>query len=62
MQFLLTRGLQPELIPAMFESIYTVCCSQVKVPGQGEMLYEMLIMEIDQCNTSGKKEMGSCTM
>ena len=56
-RFLLTRGSQPELIPATFESIYTACCSQVKVPGQGEMLYEMLVMEIDQCNARLLREL-----
>lgn len=49
-QFLLTRGSQTEMLPGTFECIYTTCCAQVRVPGQGEMLYEMLVMEIDQCN------------
>lgn len=38
------------MLPASFESIYTTCCSQVRIPGQGDKLYEMLVMEIDQCN------------
>jgi cullin-4 len=49
-RLLLTRGSQSEMLPASFESIYTTCCSQVRIPGQGEKLYEMLVMEIDQCN------------
>lgn len=38
------------MLPATFETIYTACRSQVRIPGQGEMLYEMLVMEIDQCS------------
>lgn len=49
-RFLLIRGSQSELLPETFESIYIACCLQVRVPGQGEKLYEMLVMEIDQCN------------
>ena len=49
-RLLLTRGSQSEMLPASFESIYTTCCSQVRIPGQGDKLYEMLVMEIDQCN------------
>ncbi|KAF8139806.1 Cullin-4B [Boletus edulis] len=48
---LLTKGSQSEMLPATFESIYTTCCSQVRIPGQGEKLYDMLVMEIDYCNT-----------
>lgn len=38
------------MLQGTFESIYSACRSQVRVPGQGEKLYEMLVMEIDQCN------------
>lgn len=49
-RLLLTRGSKSELLSATFESIYTACCSQVRIPGQGEKLYDMLVREIDQCN------------
>lgn len=38
------------MLSATFESIYTACRSQVRIPGQGEKLYEILTMEIDQSN------------
>lgn len=45
------------MLPASFESIYTTCCSQVRILGQGEKLYEMLVMEIDQCNLHLRREL-----
>lgn len=54
---LLTRGFQTELLPATFECMYITCCSQVRVPGQGEKLYGMLVIEIEQCNTSLRREL-----
>ncbi|KAI9566965.1 Cullin family-domain-containing protein [Boletus coccyginus] len=56
-RLLLTRGSQSEMLPASFESIYTTCCSQVCIPGQGEKLYEMLVMETDQCNLHLRREL-----
>lgn len=50
MQRLLRRDSQIELLPETFESIYIACCSLVRAPGQGNMLYEMLVEEIDKCN------------
>ena len=56
-RFLLTRGSQTEMLPGTFEGVYTACCSLVRVPGQGEKLYEMLVMEIDQCNVRLLREL-----
>lgn len=56
-RYLLTKGSQSEMLPATFECIYITCCSQVRIPGQGEKLYEMLVMEVDQCASRLSREL-----
>ncbi|KIJ58771.1 hypothetical protein HYDPIDRAFT_141311 [Hydnomerulius pinastri MD-312] len=48
-RWLLTKGPQADLIPASYEAIFNACRAVVCVAGDGQKLYEMLRMELDQC-------------
>ncbi|KAG9310285.1 Cullin-4B [Chiua virens] len=56
-RFLLTKGEDTVMLPGTFEFIYTTCCTLVRTPGQGEKVYEMLVMEFDQCNARLLREL-----